>query len=260
MNYDLLYQRREGLFTSEENQKIKESKFFIAGVGGTGGVQAVALARIGVSEITIMDPGVYDEPDINRQHGAMISTLGKNKAEVMGNILRDIAPFTKINVIKKILSEKDLREEIKKVTKIVINSIDFADFKYKTMFSDIAKEEGKYSMGSPIPDFETVLMIFSPEGMSFSEFTKGERFPPITPVAIKNYEQDPDNQKNKIPFLASKYTCSTAAMLSAAVLVNEAIMIITGRRKKEDIIVVPNITYVDLFNRFFKVFNPLLKK
>lgn len=256
LKYEEVYARTMGLFTPEENARIKNARLFIAGVGGIGGAQAAALARMGVAEITIMDPGVFDEPDLNRQYGALVSTLGKNKALATAEILRDIAPFTKITAYDKALSEEELRTEIKKTTEVVINSVDLSDFKYYSLVARLAREEGKYSLCAPIPDFGAVLMLFAPSGMSFAEFTGEKAFPPITPTAIKRARLG--QAPGAVPFLASQYTISSAALLSGAMSANEAIMIITGRRKKEDVIAAPNVIYADLETHSIKTFNPLV--
>jgi tRNA A37 threonylcarbamoyladenosine dehydratase len=31
-----------------------------------GGIEAATLAKMGIGELTIFDPGVFDEPDMNR--------------------------------------------------------------------------------------------------------------------------------------------------------------------------------------------------
>ena len=44
-----------------------------------------ALARAGVGEMTLIDGDVVELSNINRQLVALTSTLGKNKAVVMGD-------------------------------------------------------------------------------------------------------------------------------------------------------------------------------
>lgn len=246
MQYNEFYQRNIGIFTEDEQAQLKNSKVVVAGVGGAGGIQAVTLARMGIGEITILDPGVYDEPDMNRQYGAMASTLGKNKALVTGEILKDVAPLAKINVFDRKLTEDELRFFIKDAS-LVVDAIDLSDFSYKGLFSRIAREEGKYNLSCPIPDFGAILMILAPDGMTFEEFTNGEKYPPMTPSAIARHKNGEINEG--IPFFSSIATNSGAAALSASLLSIEAALIMTGKRKKEELITVPNVTYIDLFSR-----------
>jgi len=256
MNYNELYQRNLGIFTQEEQDKLKNANVFIAGVGGVGGIQAVTLARMGVGELTIMDPGFFDEPDFNRQYAATISNLGKNKAIATGEMLKEIAPLATINVIDSKLDEISLREHVKKSTSVVVDGIDMWDFKYKKLLANIAREEGKYSITSPIPDLGTVLMTFDPNGMSFDEFTGGNDCYPKSIVSFAQSGIVSVNEK-KEPFLSSTSSNSGAAALSGAILAVEVALIITGKKRPTNMVTIPNITYVDFLYGFFKIFNPL---
>lgn len=256
MNYKELYQRNLGIFTQEEQDKLKNANVFIAGVGGIGGIQAVTLARMGIGEITIMDHGFFDAPDFNRQYAATVSNLGRNKAIATGEMLKEIAPFAKINVIDIELNKKSLRKHIEKSTSVVVDSIDMWNFKYKRLFAQIAKEEGKYSITSPIPDLGTVLMTFDPNGMSFDEFTSDNDYYPNSIVSFAQRGILDVNEK-KDPFLASMSSNSGAAALSGAILAIEVALIITGKKRPKNIVTIPYITYVDFLYGFFKVFNPL---
>lgn len=62
----------------------------VFGIGGVGGYCAEALARGGVGAITLCDGDAVAESNINRQIIAMESTVGRNKAAVMAERIRDI--------------------------------------------------------------------------------------------------------------------------------------------------------------------------
>ncbi len=256
MKYEALYQRNIGIFSSAEQDKLRNSHVFVAGVGGVGGIQAVTLARMGVGEITIMDPGIFDEPDMNRQYASMASTIGKSKASATGEILQDVAPFARINIIEEKLDDIILREIIKK-TNLVIDAIDMQDFNYKLLLARIAREEGKYSMTSPIPGLGTVMMIFDPDGMTFEEFTSSKCYPKNI-VSLATGANFVDVDENS-PFISDSFSNSGAAALSGALLATEAGLIITGKRAKSDLVTIPFLTYLDLYHGFLKIFNPLDK-
>jgi tRNA A37 threonylcarbamoyladenosine dehydratase len=111
MSYQDVYQRNYGLFLEEEQEKIRNSKIAIAGVGGVGGIQAATLARFGIGELSILDPGIFDEPDMNRQFGATKSNIGRNKAIAIGEMLKEINPFMKLNVFTQALNDQQSIED-----------------------------------------------------------------------------------------------------------------------------------------------------
>ena len=78
---------------------LKSSSVLIVGVGGVGSYAAEAVARAGVGSITIMDGDIVQPSNLNRQLVALTSTLGRNKAEVMAERIKDINPDTNVTVL-----------------------------------------------------------------------------------------------------------------------------------------------------------------
>jgi hypothetical protein len=77
-----------------------------------------------------------------------------------------------------------------------------------------------------------------------------------TNFLIDFYNQHKSTNKD-LPFIGSISTNSGAAALSGALLATEAALIITKKRKKEDMVIVPYVTSIDLFARSLNIFNPL---
>lgn len=84
--------RIEALLGAEEMQRLRGMHVAVVGLGGVGSWCAEALARSGVGTITLIDSDAVAESNINRQLGALHSTVGRPKAEVLAERLRDIAP------------------------------------------------------------------------------------------------------------------------------------------------------------------------
>ena len=80
-------------------EKLKTSHVAVFGLGGVGSWCAEALCRAGVGRITLIDSDTVSESNINRQLCALYSTLGRPKAEVMAERLRDISPDTELRAI-----------------------------------------------------------------------------------------------------------------------------------------------------------------
>src|SRR5215510_5748214 len=91
-SYEEAFKRNRGLITEAEQQKLRNSRVAIAGMGGVGGVHLITLARLGIGKFTIADPDVFEVANFNRQYGATISNLGRNKAEAMAEAALEINP------------------------------------------------------------------------------------------------------------------------------------------------------------------------
>ncbi|MCL2792719.1 MAG: tRNA threonylcarbamoyladenosine dehydratase [Spirochaetaceae bacterium] len=91
------------------NEKVKllgEKKITIAGLGAVGGFAAEALARCGTGHFTLVDFDVIAVSNINRHIGALDSTVGKLKVDVIGERIKDINPLCTVNK-KNIFAHKD---------------------------------------------------------------------------------------------------------------------------------------------------------
>ena len=84
--------RNEMLLGPRAMEKLKSSHVCVVGLGGVGGCAAGARGRSGGGELTLVDRDAYSLSNINRQLGALTSTAGRSKAEVMAERVRDINP------------------------------------------------------------------------------------------------------------------------------------------------------------------------
>lgn len=72
--------------------RLRQSSVIIFGVGGVGSYVTEGLARAGIGSITVVDKDCIDITNINRQIPALHSTVGRPKAEVIAERIRDINP------------------------------------------------------------------------------------------------------------------------------------------------------------------------
>lgn len=94
-----MFLRNEMLLGNEAVEKLSAASVAVFGLGGVGSWCAEALCRAGVGSITLIDQDTVGESNINRQLCALHSTLGRPKAEVMAERLRDINPEVKATPI-----------------------------------------------------------------------------------------------------------------------------------------------------------------
>lgn len=84
--------RAEMLLGAEAMEKLRKSHVAVFGLGGVGSWCAEALARTGVGKLTLIDQDTVGESNLNRQMCSLGSTIGRPKAGVMAERIRDIAP------------------------------------------------------------------------------------------------------------------------------------------------------------------------
>lgn len=78
--------------------KLRESVIGVAGTGGIGGSTALRLVRMGVGKVKVADCDEFDVTNIQRQVGAELKNLGRNKAVVIGECAFDISGDVDIDV------------------------------------------------------------------------------------------------------------------------------------------------------------------
>lgn len=93
-------ERTELLMGAESIEKLKKSHVLIVGLGGIGSFAGEFIARAGVGKMTIIDGDVFDPTNKNRQLTALDSTIGRNKAVVLAERIRDINPDIELNVVQ----------------------------------------------------------------------------------------------------------------------------------------------------------------
>jgi molybdopterin/thiamine biosynthesis adenylyltransferase len=233
MEYNEAYQRNVGLFSTVEQALLKASKVTIAGQGGVGGIQAITLARMGIGSMVIIDPGSFDPPDMNRQYGALNSTMGRNKARVMEALLHDVNPFMEIEAYSTPVLGQSQLEKLMAGSSLVIDAIDSAAYNQKVVFAKAARNLQLYNLCAPIHDFGISLKIYHPDGMTFEEFC---------PYSSAMAEPLPSN--------------AAVATLSGAILALEAALIICGRKKDQNIYRVPDVICIDMLTGKREIFNP----
>ncbi|MGA7178164.1 MAG: tRNA threonylcarbamoyladenosine dehydratase [Thiobacillaceae bacterium] len=96
----------------------------VAGLGGVGASCAEALARAGIGKMTLIDHDVVAVSNINRQLPALLSTVGKEKTELMADRIRDINPNCLLVLHKAFIVPENMEEYVPDSVDYVIDCID----------------------------------------------------------------------------------------------------------------------------------------
>lgn len=120
----LEFSRTERLIGTEALEKLRNANIIIFGLGGVGSYTAEALARCGVGKMTVVDKDTVDITNINRQLYALHSTVGKEKAGVAAERIKDISPKCEVTpLVKMYLPENADEFELEKYD-YIIDAID----------------------------------------------------------------------------------------------------------------------------------------
>ena len=88
---------RTGMMLGEEAmERLARSHVAVFGLGGVGSWAVEALARSGVGALTLVDHDDVSLTNLNRQLGALHSTLGQPKARAMADRVKDINPECRV--------------------------------------------------------------------------------------------------------------------------------------------------------------------
>lgn len=168
-SYDEAFVRNLGLINPDEQERLRNSRVAITGMGGVGGIDLVALARLGIGKFSIADPDVFEMRNTNRQYGAMRSTEGRLKAEVMRDIILDINPDAEIRMFCEHIGKHNASAFMRGAD-VFIDGIDVFEIELRRLLFRQARQRGIYAVTAGPLGFSTAWLVFDPAGMSFDRY------------------------------------------------------------------------------------------
>ncbi len=168
-SYSKAFSRNIGWVTPAEQNLLRGKRIAIAGMGGVGGVHLLTLARLGVGAFHIADFDHFDLANFNRQAGAMVSTLGQPKVEVLADMARDINPELKLVRFPSGVSEHNLDAFFEGVD-LYVDGLDFFAFKARQdTFAACARLGVPAITAAPL-GMGTAVLNFLPGRMTFEQY------------------------------------------------------------------------------------------
>lgn len=119
------WQSRTRLLIGDESaDQLRDMHVLVMGMGGVGSFCAEFLARAGVGRLTIVDGDVVDPSNRNRQLGALTTTEGQYKVDVMRERLRLINPELRITAIREFMTPSHMERILAARFDYVVDAID----------------------------------------------------------------------------------------------------------------------------------------
>jgi len=95
-DYPTAFSRNIGWVTPEEQERLRQSRVAIAGMGGVGGSHLLTLTRLGVGRFNLADFDTFAVENFNRQAGANLHSIGRPKLDTLCEMALDINPELEI--------------------------------------------------------------------------------------------------------------------------------------------------------------------
>jgi molybdopterin/thiamine biosynthesis adenylyltransferase len=168
-NYEEAFSRNIGWVTPEEQQRLRNSKVAIGGLGGVGGAHAIVLTRLGIGSFNISDLDDYDLANFNRQAGANMSTIGKAKAAVMEETIKGINPEAVVKNFDSGINDDNLDHFLDDID-IYVDSLDIFALDIRRKVFRRCYEKGIPTITAAPMGMGTAFLVFMPGQMSFDEY------------------------------------------------------------------------------------------
>lgn len=234
-DYQTAMHRNLGLVSEAEQQCLRRARVALAGAGGVGGAHLQALARLGVGAFHLADPDTFEIVNFNRQLGADIETVGRDKAEVLAATARAINPDCEVKTFLDGVTEENVEDFLSGVD-VVLDGIEFYAIEARRMLHAACWKRGVPVVIAGPMGYGASVLVFTSDGPSFDTFfgieeamTRAERLMAFALGLMPRWmlgDVDPsrvDVEAEKGPALAS------ACLLCGAAAATEVLKLVCGR-------------------------------
>lgn len=234
--YAEAFSRNLGWLADHEQAALRQKTVAIAGMGGVGGVHLLTLARLGIGGFHIADFDRFALANFNRQAGALVSTLGQPKVDVLAGMARDVNPELRLATFPDGVSDLNLDAFLQGVH-LYVDGLDFFAFQARRQIFAACAQRGIPAITVAPVGMGAALLVFLPGRMSFEEYFRWEdhdedemalRFlVGLTPAGLHRHDMADISRVD----LAARKTPSTimGCQLAAGVAGTEALKVLLDR-------------------------------
>lgn len=175
-SHDAAFARNLGWVTEAEQRRLREKRVAIAGLGGVGGAHLLTLTRLGIGAFTIADFDTFELVNFNRQAGALTSTLGRPKVDVLAEMARDINPEVDLELFRDGVSVTNL-DAFLRGADCYVDGLDFFSFaERRATFQACDRLDVPAVTAAPL-GMGVALLNFMPGRMTFDEYFRMDGLP-----------------------------------------------------------------------------------
>jgi molybdopterin/thiamine biosynthesis adenylyltransferase len=175
-NHTQAFTRAIGWISNQELEELRTKHIAIGGTGGTGGYYALTLARLGIEHFTLADADNFELSNLNRQAGAFMGTLGKNKAHIIANMLTDINPNIKVRIFAEGVSTSNVDEFLVDVD-LYLNAMGLQSVDVQESIFESCRRRQVPGTTAIVPGMGVAVINFHPRRTSFEQYFRVRGLP-----------------------------------------------------------------------------------
>jgi molybdopterin/thiamine biosynthesis adenylyltransferase len=153
----------------DAQNKLRDLRVGVAGLGGMGSNLAEILVRLGVGHIKITDPDTIEHSNLNRQVIANRNTIGMKKAEASALELRNIAEDFELVVYDDGLTKENAEEFVSDLD-VIVDEIDVFPFRAHVWLHQAARKRNLALYSGFIIGLGTHVYKFQGSDYTFEDF------------------------------------------------------------------------------------------
>ena len=236
--YATAFSRNIGWLTDTEQLVLRSKRIAVAGLGGVGGSHVLTLARLGVGAFHLADFDTFALANFNRQAGAMVSTIGRPKLDVIADAARNVNPALDVKGFPQGVSRDNLDAFLAGVD-LYVDGLDFFAFDARRATFAACARLGVPAITAAPLGMGVAHLNFMPGKMTFEEYFRLEGLPEheqalrfllgLAPAMLhRSYLVDPTRvnlAEHRGP------SAAMACQLCSGVAATEALKILLGRGK-----------------------------
>ncbi|MFW5818863.1 MAG: HesA/MoeB/ThiF family protein [Desulfovermiculus sp.] len=149
-----------------EQLELARNTVAVIGAGGLGGQVILTLARLGIGELHVIDPDVFDETNLNRQVLCTVHTLGLSKARTAAEAVKSINPSVEVKAHTQRFCRENGRHLLSGV-QVAVDCLDSVQDRF--VLQDWAKDLGIPLVHAAIDGFLAQVMTIYPRDPGLEE-------------------------------------------------------------------------------------------